>query len=124
MKRLRPPAVLVLLVALVAFAPMGAQTPTKRAFDLEDILAFRAIAVTTLSTNGQWLAYRLAPLQGPCQAARRPRSSRRWRWPATPLIEKESHAAGQFLASVLPVSFGFVKQKSFAFYQDTRLLYL
>ncbi len=64
MKRLRPPAVLVLLVALVAFVPMGAQTPAKRAFDLEDILSFRAIGVTSLSTNGQWLAYRLSPLQG------------------------------------------------------------
>ena len=64
MKRLRPSAVLVLLVALVAFVPIGAQTPAKRAFDLEDILAFRAIGVTTLSANGQWLAYRLSPLQG------------------------------------------------------------
>ena len=64
MKRLRPSAVLVLLVALVAFVPIGAQTPAKRAFDLEDILAFRALGVTTLSTNGQWLAYRLSPLQG------------------------------------------------------------
>ena len=55
---------LVLLVALVAFVPIGAQTPARRAFDLEDILAFRAIGVTTLSANGQWLAYRLSPLQG------------------------------------------------------------
>ncbi|MGE5838018.1 MAG: S9 family peptidase, partial [Acidobacteriota bacterium] len=64
MKRLRPPAVLALLVALVAFVPIGAQAPAKRAFDLEDILAFRAIGTTTLSTNGQWVAYRLSPLQG------------------------------------------------------------
>ena len=64
MKRLRPSAVLVLLVALVAFVPIGAQTPARRALDLEDILAFRAIGVTTLSANGQWLAYRLSPLQG------------------------------------------------------------
>ncbi len=64
MKRLRPSAVLVLLVALVAFVPIGAQTPAKRAFDLEDILAFRALGVTTLSANGQWVAYRLSPLQG------------------------------------------------------------
>jgi dipeptidyl aminopeptidase/acylaminoacyl peptidase len=70
MKRLRPSAVrlwvgpLVLLVALVAFVPIGAQAPAKRAFDLEDILAFRAIGTTSLSTNGQWIAYRLSPLQG------------------------------------------------------------
>ena len=33
-------------------------------FDLEDILAFRAIGLTQLSPNGQWLAYRLSPLEG------------------------------------------------------------
>jgi dipeptidyl aminopeptidase/acylaminoacyl peptidase len=56
--------VLVLLVALAAFVPTGAQTPAKRALDLEDILAFRALGPTTLSANGQWVAYRLSPLQG------------------------------------------------------------
>ncbi|HEY7476577.1 MAG TPA: prolyl oligopeptidase family serine peptidase [Vicinamibacterales bacterium] len=82
MKRLRPSAVLVLLVALVAFVPAGAQTPAKRAFDLEDILAFRAIGVTTLSTNGQWLAYRLSPLQGDSEVVVRSTSGdKEWKFP-------------------------------------------
>ena len=64
MKRLRSTAVLALLVALVGLAPLGAQNTPKRAIDLEDILAIRAIGITQLSLNGQWLAYRLSPLQG------------------------------------------------------------
>jgi len=63
MKRLRTPAVLILL-ALVALVPLGAQNAVKRAIDLEDILAIRAIGVTQLSQNGQWVSYRLSPLQG------------------------------------------------------------
>jgi dipeptidyl aminopeptidase/acylaminoacyl peptidase len=64
MKRLRLSAVLMLVAAIVAFAPLSAQNAAKRAIDLEDILAFRAMNASTLSPNGQWLAYRLAPLQG------------------------------------------------------------
>jgi dipeptidyl aminopeptidase/acylaminoacyl peptidase len=64
MKRLRSTAVLALLAALVGLAPLGAQNAPKRAIDLEDILAIRAIGLTQLSTNGQWLAYRLSPIQG------------------------------------------------------------
>ena len=67
MKRLRLSAVLMLVIAIVAFVPMAAQnapTTAKRAMDLEDILAFRAMNATSLSPNGQWVAYRLAPLEG------------------------------------------------------------
>ena len=67
MKRQRLSAVLMLVIAIVAFAPMAAQnTPTtaKRAMDLEDILAFRAMNATSLSPNGQWVAYRMSPLEG------------------------------------------------------------
>ncbi len=62
MKRLLP--ALVLLLAVVTLAPAGAQAPAKRAMDLEDILASARIGTTALSTNGQWLAYRMSPLQG------------------------------------------------------------
>jgi len=64
MKRLRLSAVLMLVVAIVTFAPVGAQNAAKRAIELDDILAFRAITASSLSPNGQWLAYRLGPLQG------------------------------------------------------------
>ena len=45
-------------------APVGAQSPAKRAMDLEDILSFRAMGTSVLSQNGQWFAYRMSPLQG------------------------------------------------------------
>src|SRR5262245_42382126 len=66
MKRLRSTAVLAAVVATVAFVPLAidAQGPAKRAMGLEDILSFRALGATQLSPNGQWLAYRLSPLEG------------------------------------------------------------
>jgi dipeptidyl aminopeptidase/acylaminoacyl peptidase len=66
MKRLRTFAVLTVIVGLVAFAPRGldAQNAPKRPFSLEDMLQFRALGLTQLSPNGQWLAYRLSPLEG------------------------------------------------------------
>ena len=84
MKRLHMPAVLTLVVALIALAPVDAQigpafapealrrglagalaeADAKRPFELDDILAFRAMGLPQLSTNGQWLTYRLAPLEG------------------------------------------------------------
>ena len=63
MSRLRLSALLT-LVALVAFVPLSAQNTAKHPMALADILAFRASGATTLSANGQWLAYRLSPLQG------------------------------------------------------------
>lgn len=67
MKRLRLTMVLALTAALVAFVPLvqpSAQTAPKRPMDVGDILAFRSMAGTALSPNGQWFAYRLSPLQG------------------------------------------------------------
>ncbi|HUF48561.1 MAG TPA: hypothetical protein VMM93_12160, partial [Vicinamibacterales bacterium] len=63
MKRQRLVAVLAVLVAVIAFAPVGAQSG-KRPLGLEDILAFRALGQTALSPDGAWFAYRMAPLQG------------------------------------------------------------
>ena len=62
--RRRLNSLLALATAFIAFVPAGAQTPAKRAMGLEDILAFRAISLTSLAPNGQWYSYRLAPLQG------------------------------------------------------------
>ncbi len=63
MKRHRLFLVLALVVAVVAFAPLGAQTG-KRPIALDDILAFRALSTTALSSDGAWFAYRMSPLQG------------------------------------------------------------
>jgi hypothetical protein len=65
MKRLRTFAVLAVVVAMVSFVPGGLDAQNaKRPFGLEDILHFRALGLTQLSPNGQWLAYRLSPLEG------------------------------------------------------------
>jgi dipeptidyl aminopeptidase/acylaminoacyl peptidase len=63
MKRQRLMMVLAAVVAVVAFAPVGAQNG-KRPMALEDILSFRALSQSALSPDGAWLAYRMAPLQG------------------------------------------------------------
>lgn len=64
MKRMRVSVILVLLLACVGFVPVTAQNPVKRPMGLDDILAFRNVGITTLSQDGQWLAYRLSPIEG------------------------------------------------------------
>jgi dipeptidyl aminopeptidase/acylaminoacyl peptidase len=66
MKRMRTRAVLVLpLVFVVAvLVPASAQNTAKRPIGLEDILSFKAMTTTSLSPDGKWFAYRVAPLEG------------------------------------------------------------
>ena len=64
MKRMRLSAVLALAAAVALLAPLGAQNAAKKPIALEDILSFRAIGATSLSTDGKWYSYRLSPLQG------------------------------------------------------------
>ena len=64
MKRMRVAAMLVLLAAGVALVALAAQNGAKRPIELDDILAFRSIGANTLSPDGQWLAYRMSPIQG------------------------------------------------------------
>jgi hypothetical protein len=57
------PLVLLVVCALVAFAstfaPLGAQTPTKRPLSYDAFDYWRSIQGTRLSDDGQWLAYAL-----------------------------------------------------------------
>ena len=62
--RRRVVVALPLVFAVVALAPISAQNTTKRAMSLDDILSFRAITTTSLSPDGKWFAYRVAPLEG------------------------------------------------------------
>jgi hypothetical protein len=72
MKRLRLPLMLALAATLVVLVPLGAQnapapqqpSAAKRGFELDDILSFRALGAGSLSPNGQWYSYSLAPLRG------------------------------------------------------------
>lgn len=77
---------LVLLSALLlipAFAPLGAQNQAKRAVELDDIIAWKNIATTTLSNDGEWFAYRIAPMDGDAQVViRRARSDKEMKFEA------------------------------------------
>ncbi len=64
MKRLNMCAILILWVASVSFTPVAAQNSAKRPLELDDILAFRSVGQNILSPDGQWLAYRMSPIQG------------------------------------------------------------
>jgi len=81
MNRQRLLWVLAALVTIVAFAPLGAQDG-KRPMELEDILSFRALSQSSLSPDGAWLAYRVAPLQGDSEVVVRSTSgATEWTFP-------------------------------------------
>ncbi len=61
----------IALLTLVPFAGPGVRTEqapgpaaAKRAIELDDIIAWKNIGATTLSNDGQWFAYRVAPGEG------------------------------------------------------------
>jgi len=55
---------LPLVFAVAVLAPLTAQDAAKRPMALDDILSFRAMTTTSLSPDGKWFAYRVAPLEG------------------------------------------------------------
>ncbi len=57
---------LIALVLVLPFVPVEAQSTAaaKRPMDIEDVIAFRNMGTTTLSNDGQWLAYSMRPTQG------------------------------------------------------------
>ncbi|MCR4373993.1 MAG: prolyl oligopeptidase family serine peptidase [Acidobacteria bacterium] len=85
MKRMRTRAVLVLPLVFVvaALVPATAQNTAKRPIGLEDILSFRAMTTTSLSPDGKWFAYRVAPLEGDSEVIVRSTSgAQEWKFPA------------------------------------------
>ena len=63
---------LVLTLALAALMPLMGPAATmqkaaRKAIQLEDIINWKAIGATTVSNDGQWFAYRLAPGEGDAQ---------------------------------------------------------
>jgi hypothetical protein len=81
---------LALAVAVLSLAPLVGsplrmeQAPAQkatRAIELDDIIAWKTIGATTLSTDGQWFAYRLSPGEGNAQiVVRRARSDKEMRY--------------------------------------------
>jgi dipeptidyl aminopeptidase/acylaminoacyl peptidase len=64
---------LTLALAILALIPLAgpaaleqapASSGSKRALELEDIIAWKSIGATALSSDGQWFAYRVAPQEG------------------------------------------------------------
>ena len=67
--RLRVFVVVALIAALpyVAPAPTMEQAPPangKKSMQLQDIIDWKAVGATSLSKNGEWFAYRVAPQEG------------------------------------------------------------
>ncbi len=59
-----------------------AKTPVPRAMELADILAWKSAAMTLLSTDGRWLAYRLSPLDGDSEVVvRQTQGDKEYRFP-------------------------------------------
>ena len=84
MKSMRHRVVVSLPLVFVAalLAPMSAQTATKRAMSLDDILSFRAMTTTSLSPDGKWFAYRVAPIEGNAEVIVRSTSgTQEWKFP-------------------------------------------
>ena len=76
-------AVLVAGPYLVPAATQPAQPTTKRAIEIEDVIAWKTIGSTVLSADGQWFGYRSAPQEGDAEIVlKRIRADKEWRFPA------------------------------------------
>jgi dipeptidyl aminopeptidase/acylaminoacyl peptidase len=67
LRRLTLALVTVALIPLAGPAALEQAPPqpgSKRAIELEDIIAWRSVGATTLSNDGQWFAWRVAPQEG------------------------------------------------------------
>src|SRR6185503_831762 len=67
MKFRRPRLVLSILVLALAplFGPAASmQQAAKRPIEVEDVIAWKSMGATVLSSAGQWFGYRLAPQEG------------------------------------------------------------
>lgn len=59
-------AIALVLAFVLPLSSLKAQSTAaaKRPMDIEDVIAFRAMGVSQLSSDGQWLAYSMRPTQG------------------------------------------------------------
>lgn len=81
------------LVLMPLFGPAATmQQAAKRPIEVEDIIAWKSIGATVLSSDGQWFGYRLAPQEGDAEIVlKRASGDKEWRFPAG---EQPQAAAG------------------------------
>src|SRR3954464_6246886 len=78
---------LVLSIAVLALAPLfgpaaSMQQAPRRAIEVEDVIAWKSIGSTVLSSDGQWFGYRLPPPGGGAQVVlKRVRADKELRFP-------------------------------------------
>src|SRR4051794_23677874 len=78
---------LVLSIAVLALAPLfgpaaSMQQAPRRAIEVEDVIAWKSIGSTVLSSDGQWFGYRLAPQEGDAEVVlKRVRADKELRFP-------------------------------------------
>src|SRR5262245_45661713 len=78
---------LVLAIAVLALAPLAGppasmQSAPKRPLEVSDVIAWRTIGATTLSSDGQWFAYRSTPQEGDGEVVvKRARGDKEMRFP-------------------------------------------
>ena len=76
-------AIAALSLTPLFVAPALTQRAAKRPMELQDIVEWRNVGAATLSPDGQWFAYRLAPQEGDAEIVVRPtRGDRAMRFPA------------------------------------------
>src|SRR5687768_12599441 len=85
MKSRRPQLLLAIaaLVIVPLFGPAASmQQAPKRPIEVEDVVSWKSLGSTVLSTDGQWFGYRLAPQEGDAEVVvRAVRSDKTMRFP-------------------------------------------
>src|SRR5687768_3483164 len=85
MKSRRPQLLLAIAVLVIAplFAPAASmQQAPKRPIEVEDVVSWKTLGATVLSSDGQWFGYRLAPQEGDAEVVvRAVRSDKTMRFP-------------------------------------------
>src|SRR5580692_7435612 len=96
MKTLRSALFLSLCLVVLSYAASyRAAGPEKRAIGLDDIMAWKATSVPTLSEDGTWFAYRLTPNEGNGDAViRQTKGDKQYTFPIGEEPEAPAAAAG------------------------------
>src|SRR5262245_10326432 len=91
---------LMLSIAVLALVPLFGPAATmqqagKRPIDVADVIAWKTLGAATVSSDGQWFGYRLAPQEGDAEVVlKRVRSDKELRFPAGEQPQPEAGGRG------------------------------